>query len=121
MGILRPENRRYNAHFVFYKPIKISLIKLVAPSRFFRGFIARLSSAKTDASNPNIYCVRTRTCEAYRKNTKHFAKNRLTFAVVVNIFMHGKRQAEYELAFLLCQKVTYENAKQIFNGCKRLL
>lgn len=59
MGILRPENRRYNAHFVFYKPIKISLIKLVAPSRFFRGFIARLSSAKINASNPNIYaCVR---------------------------------------------------------------
>lgn len=120
MGILRPENRRYNAHFVFYKPIKISLIKLVVLS-FFRGFIARLSSSKTDASNPNIYCVRTRTCEAYRKNTKHFAKNRLTFAVVVNIFMHGKRQAEYELAFLLRQKVTYENAKQIFNDCKRLL
>lgn len=54
MGILRSENRRYNAHFVFYKPIKISPIKLVAPSRFYRGFIARLSSAKTDASNPNI-------------------------------------------------------------------
>ena len=120
MGILRPVHSRYNAHFVFYKPIKISPIKFVALSRFFRGFIARLSSAKTDASNPNIY-VRTRTYEAYRKNTKHFAKNRLTFAVVVNIFMHGKRQAEYELAFLLCQKVTYENAKQIFNGCKRLL
>ena len=99
MGILRPENRRYNAHFVFYKPIKISLIKLVAPSRFFRGFIARLSSAKTDASNPNyIACVRARA-RHIEKNTKHFAKNRLTFAVVVNIFMHGKRQAEYELAF----------------------
>lgn len=62
MGILRPENRRHNAHFVFYKPIKISLIKLVALSHFFRGFISRLSSAKTDASNPNIYaCVRART------------------------------------------------------------
>ena len=35
MGILRSENRRYNAHFVFYKPIKISPIKLVALSRFF--------------------------------------------------------------------------------------
>ena len=61
MGILRPENRRYNAHFVFYKPIKISPIKFVALSRFYRGFIARRSSAKTDASNPNyIACVRAR-------------------------------------------------------------
>ena len=77
MGILRPENHRYNAHFVFYKPIKISLIKLVALSRFFRGFIARLSSSKTDASNPNIYCVRTRTCEAYRKKYKTFCKESL--------------------------------------------
>ena len=103
MGILRPENRRYNAHFVFYKPIKISPIKLIALSRFFRGFIARLSSSKTDASNPNIYCVRTRTCEAYRKNTKHFAKNRLTFAVVVNIFMHGKGKRSMSLPFTLSQ------------------
>lgn len=35
MGILQHENRRYNAHFVFYKPIKISLFTLVVPLSTF--------------------------------------------------------------------------------------
>lgn len=46
MGILRPENRRYNAHFVFYKPIKISLLRPIVPLLQSWGFIARLSSAQ---------------------------------------------------------------------------
>ena len=59
MGILRSENRRYNAHFVFYKPIKISPIKLVALSPFFRGFIAAyLPPRLTQAILIYIACVR---------------------------------------------------------------
>lgn len=59
MGILRPENRRYNAHFVFYKPIKISLIKLVALSRFFEDLLlAYLPPRLTQAILIYFACVR---------------------------------------------------------------
>lgn len=62
MGILRPENSRYNAHFVFYKPIKISLIKLVALSRFFFEdlLLAYLPPRLTQAILIYIACVRAR-------------------------------------------------------------
>lgn len=77
MGILRSESRRYNTHFVFYKPIKISPIKFVALSRFFRGFIARLSSAKIDASNPNIYMRAYAHMRGISKKYKTFCKESL--------------------------------------------
>ncbi len=90
MGILRREKRRYNAHFVFYKPIKISPLTFAAPSTFSVR-IARLSSAQANIRNPNLY-AHTRVRTKYpKKIAKHFAKNRLTINDDGNIFMHGKK------------------------------
>jgi len=61
MGIFRREKRRYNAHFVFYKPIKFSLLTSAAPSSFWVR-IAGLSSAQANIRNPNLYAhTRVRT------------------------------------------------------------
>lgn len=89
MGILRHENRRYNAHFVFYKPIKISLIELVAFSRFFEDLLLvylppilmqvserAIEKRTVKAHNPNILRAYAHT-RGISKKCKTFCKESL--------------------------------------------